>query len=217
MSKPKISPSILAADCSTHESLAKAVEVAEKGGADYLHVDVMDGNFVANKTVWNKPENISSIKTSLPLDVHIMIRDPDVRYLEFVHAGVTRLAFHIEASDHPEALIGRLHSWGVSAGLAISPQTPLDRIIPFLELVDYCLVMSVDPGKSGQKFVPETLERIDFLKEHSPGLEIQVDGGIDLEIAKDLIRRGVSVLVVGSGIYSSSDPLARLKSFKNIL
>lgn len=181
-----------------------------------LHIDVMDGRFVPQSTPWNDPENIKDIKTDLPLDVHIMIADPDERYLEFVHAGAKMLSFHIEAAKDPEVLLSKLHHWDVKAGIAINPETPLEKLLPYLPLIDYILVMSVHPGRSGQRFIPSSLENLVSIRQTRPDLPLEVDGGINEETLPLAVTAGARIIVAGAAIYGEGDPAAAIGKLRRI-
>lgn len=208
--------SLLAATHENQEEINKAAAQAKEAGAEMLHIDVMDGKFVEQQTIWNDPQTIKKIKTDLPLDVHIMIEKPDERYLEFIHAKANMLTFHIEAARNPEIILSKLHRWHVKAGIAINPQTPLEKILPYTPLIDYVLVMSVKPGKAGQQFKPETLEKIHYLKTHYPHITIGIDGGINEETARLAREAGATILVSGSGFYKATDKKNYLETLKGI-
>ncbi|MBD3208879.1 ribulose-phosphate 3-epimerase [Candidatus Woesearchaeota archaeon] len=209
-----ISPSLLAAGHDTPEAVRAAVAVAERGGADLLHVDVMDGEFVPETTLWNDPGQVKRIKTVLPLDVHIMINNPDDRYMEFVRAGANMLAFHVEAAKDPEALLSRLQRHDVKVGISLNPETPLDKILPYLPLVDYVLIMSVRPGKAGQQFIPGVVEKIVFIKYHFPHVLVQVDGGMNPVTAAFVINAGADIIVAGAAVYGSRNPAKAIANLR---
>lgn len=209
-----ISPSILAAPHDSKAAVQRAVNIAERGGADLLHIDVMDGKFVPQLTLWNDPKNIRSIKTTLPLDVHIMIANPDERYLDFVNAGAKMLSFHIEATKDPEKLLSKLHQSDVKAGIAINPETPIEKLLPYLPLIDYVLVMSVRPGRAGQQFIPGVLEKLVTIKQQRPDIHLQVDGGINKDTVTLVAAAGASIIVSGATIYNAEIPEKMITSLR---
>ena len=168
--------------------------------ADMIHIDVMDGEFVPNKSVW--AEFISELDTELIKEVHLMIMNPEEYVEEFITAGADRISFHIEATDVPESIIGTLQAAGVKAGITINPETAIEEIDDLLGEVDYVLVMSVHPGKGGQSFITEVLDKVKYIKLKQPNLEVEIDGGIDGKTAKKVIKAGVDILVSGTFIYS---------------
>ena len=203
----RIAASILAADFS---ALGDAVATAEQGGADLIHVDVMDGHFVPNITIG--PPVIRAIKrvTSLPLDVHLMIADP-ARYLTtFADAGADFLSVHVEATPHLHKTLTEIKKLGVQAGVALNPSTPESVLNEIATEVDFILVMSVNPGFGGQKFIPQTLTKIvaiqDILEKAKNEAPIEVDGGISQSNAGDVVAAGADMLVAGSAIFGSPDP-----------
>ena len=204
MSKVIISPSILSADFANLERDIKRVEQA---GADWLHVDVMDGHFVPNITI-GVPV-VKSIKqvASIPLDVHLMIENPE-KYIEaFANAGADILTFHYEAAkNNVKEIISLIKSCNVKAGLSIKPNTPPEKIFDYLPLLDLILIMTVEPGFGGQKFMPDCAGKIPEIKKNaSEELIIQVDGGINAETAKVCTQYGANSLVAGNYIYKSDN------------
>mgnify|MGYP001443516699 CR=1 FL=1 len=201
----KIAPSILSADFAR---LAEAVAAAERGGADWIHVDVMDGHFVPNLTIG--PPVVAALRrvTELPLDVHLMIEEP-ARFIEaFAEAGATTLTVHVEADPHLHRTLTRIRELGVSPGVAINPATPLSALEDALPYVDLILVMSVNPGFGGQRFIPTSTEKIARLRRtleerHLWGVEIEVDGGIAPATAGDVAAAGASVLVAGAAVFGA--------------
>lgn len=198
----KIAPSILSADFS---KLGAEIKEVEQGGADYIHVDVMDGHFVPNITIG--PLVVEAIKpiTTLPLDVHLMIENPDDYIQEFVKAGATIITVHQEACLHLHRTIESIKEYGIKAGVVINPATPVSLIEEVLPIVDMVLVMTVNPGFGGQSFIPQTLHKIeqlsDLRKKSNLSFEIEVDGGINVDTAKLCVAAGADVLVAGSAIF----------------
>lgn len=203
----RVAPSILAADFS---ALGEEIATAERGGADLIHVDVMDGHFVPNITIG--PPVVRAIKrvTSLPLDVHLMIADP-ARYLTtFADAGADFLSVHVEATPHLHKTLTEIKKLGVQAGVALNPSTPESVLNEIAAEVDFILVMSVNPGFGGQKFIPRTLTKIvaiqEILEKAKNEAPIEVDGGISQSNAGDVVAAGADMLVAGSAIFGSPDP-----------
>lgn len=199
----KIAPSILAADFS---KLGDEVSSVESAGADYIHIDVMDGHFVPNITIG--PLIVEAIKpiTSLPLDVHLMIENPDQYIPTFAKSGADIITVHQEATTHLHRTIQLIKSNGVKAGVAINPATPVEMIRDILSEVDLVLVMTVNPGFGGQSFINLTLEKIKQIarwrEEYGLSFEIEVDGGVNTSTAKKCVKSGAEVLVAGSAVYN---------------
>ena len=202
----KIAPSILAADFSC---LGREIKEVEEAGVDLLHVDVMDGHFVPNLTVGVPVVASLKRKTELPLDVHLMIDNP-LSFIEpFAMAGADIIGFHTEVTEKPLKVIEAIKSYGKKACLAFNPVTPLSGLESLLTELDMVLLMTVNPGFGGQKFMPEVLPKIRHLRkmvdEKGILLDIQVDGGIDEKTGKEAIKAGANVLVVGTAIFSQPD------------
>jgi ribulose-phosphate 3-epimerase len=202
----KIAPSILSADFSR---LGDEVRAVERGGADVIHVDVMDGHFVPNITIG--PLVVQGLKklTSLPLDVHLMIENPE-QYIEaFAQVGSDWITFHAEACSHPKRVIKKIRQLNVRPGVVLKPATPLKTLFPLLEDLDLVLIMSVNPGFGGQSFIPSTLKKISRLKklidENRYPLEIEVDGGVKIENIREVSKAGGDVFVVGTGIFKTDN------------
>ena len=212
MSKIIISPSILSADFANLERDIKRVEDA---GADWIHVDVMDGHFVPNITI-GVPV-VKSIKkvSNLPLDVHLMIENPEKYIQPFAQAGSDILTFHYEAVKDVSSVVNIIKSYGVKAGMSIKPKTPAEEILEFLPLLDLVLVMTVEPGFGGQSFIKVCAEKIPLIKKYaSENLIIQVDGGINAETAKICTAYGANSLVAGNYIYKSGDIQKAVQSLR---
>lgn len=213
----KLAPSILSAD---FLSLAGEIKAAEAAGADMLHIDIMDGHFVPNITIGPViVEAIHSI-TSLPLDVHLMIEQPDAYLKDFINAGADSLTVHFEASVHLHRTVQRIKESGVKAGVSLNPATPvwnLEHILPDLDLV---LLMSVNPGFGGQDFIPEVMTKIRTLKEflRNRGLPaaVEVDGGVKLDNTPAIVAAGADILVIGSAFFGSGDYAAFVTKFREI-
>lgn len=202
----KIAPSILSADFA---KLGEEIKDVERGGADYIHVDVMDGHFVPNITIG--PLIVDAIRpvTDLPLDVHLMIENPDLYIPTFLKAGADIISVHQEACPHLHRTIQLIKDQGVKAGVVINPATPVEMIKETLSYVDLVLVMTVNPGFGGQSFIHETLPKIKQLdelrKEKQYRFELEVDGGVNIETAKLCTDAGADVLVAGSAIFNKED------------
>ncbi len=202
----RIAPSILSADFAR---LADAVASIERGGADFVHVDVMDGHFVPNITIG--PPVVAALKrvTKLPLDVHLMISEPD-RYLEaFVDAGASMLTVHVEVLPHLHRTLTHIRSLGARAGAAINPSTPVMMVRDVISEMDHLLVMSVNPGFGGQTFIPHSLAKIAEAREMIAAARgttvIEVDGGVDRENAAAIVQAGASILVAGASVFGMPD------------
>ncbi|MED5426945.1 MAG: ribulose-phosphate 3-epimerase [Candidatus Neomarinimicrobiota bacterium] len=211
----KLAPSILSADFS---DLKTALNQCEEGGAHWVHVDVMDNQFVPNLTIG--PPVVKSIrpKTEKFIDVHMMVIEPEKLVEPFARAGADNITFHIEAAGDPDSVIDLIKSYGCKAGVSIKPKTPLQDIIPILDKVDVVLVMSVDPGFGGQGFLPGSSEKVSKIKKLLADnslnrVLIEVDGGVKLHNAKEVIEAGADVLVAGSEVFNSDDPVQTIKDF----
>jgi ribulose-phosphate 3-epimerase len=203
----QIAPSILAANFA---ALGDEIAAAERGGADLIHVDIMDGHFVPNLTMG--PPVVKSLRrvTSLPLDVHLMIEEPD-RFIEaFAEAGASRISVHVEVLPHLHRTIHFIKGLGLAAGAAINPATPVVALEEIAEDLDHVLVMTVNPGFGGQTFIPRSESKVRavraLLDRRGNPAPIEVDGGIDASNAARIVAAGASILIAGSSIFGSSDP-----------
>jgi ribulose-phosphate 3-epimerase len=201
-----IAPSVLSADFT---KLGEEIKSVENAGADWIHIDVMDGHFVPNITYGPIIVEASKRVTSLPLDVHLMIENPDASIPAFIKAGADLISVHVEACVHLNRTIQMIKKSGVKAGVALNPATPIDSIGLILEYVDFVLVMSVNPGFGGQSFIPNSLEKIKALKKmiKDSGLStlIQIDGGVSQNTIKEISMAGTDSFVAGSAIFGSND------------
>ena len=208
----KLAPSILSADFS---QLGQDVKMIEKAGAHLVHVDVMDGHFVPNITIGPLVMKSLQGKTDLPFDVHLMISDPDKYFADFVTPQTEYICVHQEACIHLHRTIQAIKAVGVKAGVALNPATPISSIEYVLEDVDMVLVMSVNPGFGGQKFIPQTLRKVKELdairKERGLGFVIEIDGGVGLGNMKEVCEAGVDIAVAGSAVFGAEDVDARVK------
>ena len=196
-----IAPSLLAADFSI---LKEEITNIENAGAEYLHLDVMDGNFVPNISFG--PVVIKSLRahSNLIFDVHLMIENPDKYVADFVDAGADIICVHVESTKHLNRTIQLIKSYKKKVGVALNPSTSLDTIKYDLDNIDMVLIMTVNPGFGGQKFIPQMLQKIKELREIAPNIDIQVDGGINDEISKLVIEAGANVLVAGSYVFNGN-------------
>lgn len=214
----KIAPSILSADFA---KLGEEIKDIEEGGADYVHIDVMDGHFVPNITIG--PLIVDAVKpiTKLPLDVHLMIENPDNYIKDFAKAGADIITVHQETCLHLHRTIQLIKKENVKAGVVINPGTPVTMIKEVLNNVDLVLVMSVNPGFGGQTFIHETLskiEEIDYIRrENNYQFELQVDGGVNVETAKLCVDAGADVLVAGSAVFNQSDRKKAIQDIKEAI
>lgn len=201
--RPVVLPSMLLCDFG---NLQREIERLEEAGVESLHMDVMDGEFVPNMTYGMPVIEAVSKLTNMPIDVHLMIRDPKRYAQAFIDAGSDLITFHIEAEPEPDALLAEIRSKGVAAGLAINPSTPMEKLMPHVPNCDLVLIMSVEAGFGGQQFNPIALERLRLLREKfGSSLLLEVDGGINEKTAGSVKQAGADLLVVGSAIFKRSD------------
>jgi ribulose-phosphate 3-epimerase len=211
----QVAPSILSADFA---ALGRDIAAAERGGADLIHVDVMDGHFVPNITIG--PPVVRAIKriATRPLDVHLMIEEPDRYVEEFIAAGASMVSVHVEAVLHLHRSIMHIKKLGARAGVVLNPSTPASLIEDIVADVDFVLVMSVNPGFGGQSFIPATLQKIRRVKAllaaAGSSAPIEIDGGVDFANVAEIVAAGASILVAGHAIFGSSDPEAATRTLR---
>ncbi|MDR3185552.1 MAG: ribulose-phosphate 3-epimerase [Christensenellaceae bacterium] len=212
-----VAPSILAGD---FVNMQKSIELISKCGGDLVHCDVMDGVYVNNIT-FGMPM-ITAIRkiTKLPLDVHLMITKPERYVEEFIDAGADYITFHPDASDAPKQTLKRIRAMGKKAGIVLNPNIAFNDYQDLLFDSDLILIMSVYAGRGGQKFIPDTLNKVlqarEFIEKHNLGIPIEIDGGINESNALDAVSMGVSILVAGSSVYNSSDPARTISKLKQL-
>ena len=212
----KLAPSILSADFA---NLQLALSQCDEGGAHWIHVDVMDNQFVPNLTIG--PPVVKSLRpnTKKFLDVHMMVIEPEKLVEPFARAGADSITFHIEATDDPQSVIDLIKATGTKVGISIKPATPLAEIEPYYDQIDLVLVMSVDPGFGGQGYLDGSTERVEKVKQMliekclEDRVLIEVDGGIKLHNAEEVVNAGADVLVAGSAIFGADDPVQTMKDF----
>lgn len=218
MKKFLIAPSILASDFS---NLKKVCQFLEKGKADLIHIDIMDGHFVPNITVG--PFFVEEIKklTKIPIDVHLMIKNAEIYYEKFINKGASWVIIHYEAVLHHDRILKNIREKGAKNGIAINPSTPVDflnEIFPYLDMV---LVMGVNPGFSGQEIIPETIGKVKKLNQirEKKGYKYKIafDGGVNINNAKDILKNGCDILMIGSAIFNSKDIEMEIKKYREIV
>jgi ribulose-phosphate 3-epimerase len=213
--KVRIAPSLLSADFAR---LADALAIAEEGGADLVHVDVMDGHFVPNLTIG--PPVVRALKraTRLPLDVHLMIERPEETVEKYADAGADWISVHVEATRHLQRCLGLIRRGGVKAGAAINPGTPVAALAAAWDDMDFALVMSVNPGWSGQPFLRSSVAKVRRARENAASAgartAIEVDGGVDAGNVGELVEAGAEILVAGTAIYGQEDPVSAIEKLR---
>lgn len=212
----RIAPSILAADFA---ALGNAVRTVEEGGADLIHVDVMDGRFVPNVTIGIPVVAALNRVATVPLDVHLMMLEPERHLESFIEAGASMLSVHLEASPHLHRTLSVIRALGATGGVALNPGTPPSSLASVADQVDYVVVMSVNPGYSGQTFIPqsegkvrEVRKLLDAAGNHAP---IEVDGGVNFDNAAQLVTAGADILVAASAIYGAADPTGATRRLRD--
>jgi len=213
--KARIAPSILSADFG---HLAEQIALCEAGGADMIHLDVMDGRFVPNITFGERVISTARKATSLPLDVHMMVVEPEVYFESFAAAGATGMTIHVEAAPHLQRQLARIRELGCLAGAAVNPGTSLTAVREVLDDIDLLLLMTVNPGFGGQEFIPGSADKVSrarhLLDESRTGAALEVDGGISRETIGTVWRAGADTFVAGNAIFTAADPGAEIAALR---
>ena len=206
----EVIPAIIARDFEELQEKVKKVEPY----VEWVQLDIMDGQFVDNST-WNNPAELKNLETQVKLEVHLMIANPEEHIDEWIESGIQRIIFHFESTQQPQEVIAKIKKAGLMVGLAINPETPIEKVNDFIDQLDLVLVMTVQPGRGGQKLLEETLDKIKQLRDKYEDVNIMVDGGINLEIAPKVIQAGANLLVSGSAIFKSDDIEKNIKELKS--
>ncbi|NPA12947.1 MAG: ribulose-phosphate 3-epimerase [Aquificae bacterium] len=212
-----IAPSILSADFTR---LGEEIKKVEEGGADILHLDIMDGRYVPNITIGIPVVESIRQTTNLPLDAHLMIVEPERYVPDFIKAGCNMVSFHMDACIHSHRLVDYIKSQGVMAGVVLNPATPVNTLEEIIHYIDYVLIMSVNPGFGGQRFIPQTLQKVAKLKRlmeetGRTDILIQIDGGVKVDNIAQISQVGVDIFVAGSSVFKAKDPAQAVRELKN--
>jgi len=207
----QIIPAIIAKDFQELNEKIKKIEPY----VEWAQLDVMDGKFVNNKT-WNSPYNLKDLETNLNLEAHLMIDDPEEVIDDWINSGVKRIIFHYEATDKHEEILRKIKEAGLETGIALNPETSINILDDFINQLDLILIMTVNPGFGEQRFLNESVDKIKQLREKYKSVNLEVDGGINLKTAPEVIKAGVNILAVGSAIFKSNNIEETIKKLKNI-
>ncbi|XOV95058.1 MAG: ribulose-phosphate 3-epimerase [Bacteroidota bacterium] len=217
MDKCLIAPSVLAADFGR---IKEEVEMLNKSQADYIHIDIMDGVFVPNISFGFPVTKAIAKHAKKPLDFHLMITNPDLYLEQCKDSGAEIITVHYEACNHLHRTVEAIKSLGIKAGVALNPHTPVDLLDDIFSLLDLVLIMSVNPGFGGQKFIPHTYTKVSNAREkanlNNPNILIEIDGGVTLDNYKELVNRGANMLVAGSFVFNSKDPIHTIAALKDV-
>jgi len=214
-----LAPSILSSDMS---KMSEAVRMMEKAGISIIHLDIMDGRFVPPITFGAPVVKGLRKNTSLLLDTHLMVVEPEDQVEQFIDAGADYITIHIETTNHPNRILTRIKESGLKAGIALNPATPLNTLTePILDTVDFILIMSVNPGYGGQSYIPSSTKKIENLKEiiteGNYQIDIAVDGGIDRNNIEEVSKAGATIIVVGNAIFASPDPVKEAMYIRSLI
>ncbi|MEM9554955.1 MAG: ribulose-phosphate 3-epimerase [Acidobacteriota bacterium] len=211
----KLAPSILSADLT---ELGAALDACEQGGADFIHFDVMDGHFVPNLTFGVPVLAATARRTRLPIDVHLMVERPDRLLDAYLAAGASWITVHWEATTHLDRVLSQIRDSGARAGVALNPTTPVEALIDTLDALNHVLLMSVNPGFSGQSFIPRTLDKARRLRtmidERGLDVTLEIDGGVDENNIDRVVAAGIEVCVAGSAVFAQDDPVAAMRRLR---